>query len=46
MVKADVKSVMLCEKEGRCRELRDGELAEWDGVGDFGEEASVVDKKL
>lgn len=40
VVKADVKSTMLCEKGGRCRELREGEMAEWDGLGDFGEDAA------
>lgn len=34
VVKADVKTTMLCEKEGRCRELREGELQEWDGLDD------------
>jgi uncharacterized protein YyaL (SSP411 family) len=37
VVKGDVKEVMVCEKEGRCRALRDGELREWDDV-DFGED--------
>lgn len=33
VVKGDVQKVMLCEKGGRCRELKEGELKEWDGVG-------------
>lgn len=50
VVKADVKKVMLCEKGGRCRELREGELREWDGE-DFGEEpapaaAAAVGKEV
>ena len=40
VVKGDVEKIMVCEKDGRCRELGEGELESWDGV-DFGEEVKT-----